>query len=289
MAQLRLQPPAPFNLRNPDDWPRWKSRFAQFREASSLDQEADTKQVSTFLYCIGDEAEEVLASTSITDDERKVYETVVSKFDTFFKVRRNVIFERARFNQRNQGAGESAEAYIMELYRLAENCSYGELKDEMIRDRLVVGIRDSALSQRLQLDAGLTLEKAKKNVRQREAVGEQQQVLRGQQTPIRASTSSTVNAVTPVGREPARDIRKVSIAPWRRKQNRAGAVEKSRTLERNVRQRIKRVTSAKRRVISGRCVVQRTSLTCRAPATTMTPFSIRSREIRAQRGKQKSE
>ena len=98
---------------------------------------------------------------------------------THFKVRRNVIFKRARFNQRNQGAGESAEAYIMELYRLAENCSYGELKDEMIRDRLVVGIRGSALSQRLQLDAGLTLEKAKKNVRQRGAVGEQQQVLRG--------------------------------------------------------------------------------------------------------------
>ena len=80
MAQLRLQPPEPFNFRNPDDWARWKRRFAQFREASSLDQEAETKQVNTFLYCIGDEAEEVLASTSITDDERKVYETVVSKF-----------------------------------------------------------------------------------------------------------------------------------------------------------------------------------------------------------------
>jgi hypothetical protein len=47
-------------------------------------------------------------------------------------------------------------------------------KDEMIRDRIVVGIRGTALSQKLQLDAALSLEKAKTMVRQREAVQDQQ-------------------------------------------------------------------------------------------------------------------
>ena len=37
----------------------------------------------------------------------------------------------------------------------------GGLKEEMIRDRIVVGIRDQALSERLQVDPALTLEKAK--------------------------------------------------------------------------------------------------------------------------------
>jgi len=59
-----------------------------------------------------------------------------------------------------------------------EHCEYGELKEEMIRDRLVVGIRDSNLSERLQIDDALTLEKAKKLVRQREAVKEQQSFLK---------------------------------------------------------------------------------------------------------------
>ena len=67
----------------------------------------------------------------------------------------------------------------MELYNLAEHCNYGTLTFEMIRDRLVVGIQDASLSQRLQLDPELTLEKVKKIVRQREAVQEQQQVLKG--------------------------------------------------------------------------------------------------------------
>ena len=49
----------------------------------------------------------------------------------------------------------------------------------MIHDRLVVGIQDASLSQRLQLGPDLTLEKAKKLVHQREAVQEQQQVLKG--------------------------------------------------------------------------------------------------------------
>ena len=92
-----------------------------------------------------------------------MYDTVITKLDGFFKVRKNVIFERARFNRRNQQQGESAEQYIIVLYELAEDCEYGALHSEMIRDRLVVGIRDITLSEQLQTNAELTLDKAKKN------------------------------------------------------------------------------------------------------------------------------
>ena len=65
----------------------------------------------------------------------------------------------------------------MVLYALAESCEYGEKTPEMIRDRLVVGIRDEAMSRKLQLDPDLTLETAKKKIRQEEVVREQQQSL----------------------------------------------------------------------------------------------------------------
>ena len=55
-------------------------------------------------------------------------------------------------SRRSQQSGESTEQYIMALYELVQHCDYGEMKDEMIRDRLVVGIRDSLLSEKLQLD-----------------------------------------------------------------------------------------------------------------------------------------
>ena len=59
------------------------------------------------------------------------------------------------------------EQFITSLYNLVETCDFGDLKNEMIRDRIVVGIRDQALSERLQTVADLTLEKAKTLVRQK--------------------------------------------------------------------------------------------------------------------------
>ena len=178
MASIRLPPPDRFNFCNPDEWPKWKRRFEQFRSAAGLVTEDEEREVSTLLYCL-EEADDVLTSTNISAADRKKYISVVAKFDSFFKVRRNVIFEQARFNKRNQLDGKSAEQYITQLYGLMEYCEFGELRDEMLRDWIVVGIRDTAFSERLQLDAYLTLEKVKKQVRQKEAVKEQHKQLQG--------------------------------------------------------------------------------------------------------------
>jgi hypothetical protein len=61
---------------------------------------------------MGEEAETVLASTNIKEDEKAAYTSVVGKFDCYFKVRKNVIFERARFNRRVQGKSEPVEQFI---------------------------------------------------------------------------------------------------------------------------------------------------------------------------------
>ena len=66
----------------------------------------------------------------------------------------------------------------MDLYRLAEHCSYGELHDELIRDRIVVGLRCAALSEKLRRDADLTLEKAVQMAREDETIKKDQALLR---------------------------------------------------------------------------------------------------------------
>ena len=74
----------------------------------------------------------------------------------------------------------------------------------MIRDWLVVGIRDSSLSERLQLDANLTLEKAKIAIRQKEAVHEQQRILKGdsKSNPITLDTVKAAHKVVPPAKIP---------------------------------------------------------------------------------------
>ncbi|UYV70106.1 hypothetical protein LAZ67_7001810 [Cordylochernes scorpioides] len=87
------------------------------------------------------------------------YELVVKKFEEHFIGKRNVIFERAQFNRRYQQDGEAVEEYIRVLHKMAENCNYGSLKEEMIRDRIVVGVKNLQLSEKLQLEPNLTLER----------------------------------------------------------------------------------------------------------------------------------
>ena len=180
--QVSLQPPQPFPFDTPDEWPKWRRRFEQFCVASGLSKEDEERQVSTLLYCLGEEADDVLTSTNISAESRKKYDDVLAKFYTHFKVRKNIIFERARFNRRVQEEEESVEQFITTLYSLAENYKYRGMKEELIRDRLVVGIKDVTLSERLQMDEALTLDKAKKLVCQREAVKEQQSLLKREET-----------------------------------------------------------------------------------------------------------
>ena len=49
----------------------------------------------------------------------------------------------------------------------------------MIRDRIIIGIKKVKLSERLQLDGNLTLNRAAQMVRETEQVKQQQKELRG--------------------------------------------------------------------------------------------------------------
>ena len=178
MATMNLQPLGPFCFKKTEEWPKWKRRFEQYRVASGLGDQSESRQVSTLLYCLGEDAEDILDTIRITAEDKKKYDKVVEAFDHYFQVRKNVIFERTCFNRRSQLPNESVEQFITEVHRMADSCEFGVMKDQLVRDRLVVGILDSALSERLQMEPDLTLDKAKKQIRQREAVKEQQATLK---------------------------------------------------------------------------------------------------------------
>ena len=156
----QVQPPEAFNFSRPEEWTKWSRRFERFRNASGLGDKSEEAQVNTLIYSMGDEADDILHSLNLTEDERKAYAVVKGKFDSHFIKRRNIIFERAKFNLRRQEEGEPVDTFITALYSLAEHCGFGALHDELIRDRIVVGIRDAGLSEKLQLDPDLTLDKA---------------------------------------------------------------------------------------------------------------------------------
>ena len=54
---------------------------------------------------------------------------------------------------------ETIDTYITKLRALAETCESGTLKDDLIRDRIVCGVRDKGIRRKLLQECGLTLSK----------------------------------------------------------------------------------------------------------------------------------
>ena len=72
---------------------------------------------------------------------------------------RNETFERYTIFKRNQEPGETTNAYITAVLKLADTCNFGTLKESHIRDRLVSGIHDDSVRHKLLGEKDLTLVK----------------------------------------------------------------------------------------------------------------------------------
>ena len=149
----------------------------------------DETKVDMLMYCMGSQVEDIILTFGLSTQELRVYKTVQEKFDKHFIVRRNVIFERARFNRLVQQDGETIKSFVTDLYALIENCEYGELSDDFLRDRIVVGIKDMKLSESLQMDDKLTLRSTLEKVRSKE-------LIQKQSTLLQDMTISRADAVT---------------------------------------------------------------------------------------------
>ena len=76
------------------------------------------------------------------------------------------------FNSRKQQEGESVEEFVRALNILVNHCNYADT-DEQVRGRLVIGLNDLQLKEKLQLQGDLTLEKAVTIARQQEQIKHQ--------------------------------------------------------------------------------------------------------------------
>lgn len=98
-ATFTIKPPEPFDFAKPHEWEKWIRRFERFRLASNLNSSSEANQVNTLVYCMGDDADDVLRGLDLTEEQRQQYGAVKKGFDKFFIPKKNVIYERAKFNK----------------------------------------------------------------------------------------------------------------------------------------------------------------------------------------------
>ncbi|UYV62489.1 hypothetical protein LAZ67_2000778 [Cordylochernes scorpioides] len=162
-----IQPPETFDFSTPNEWPKWRKRFERYLVVSGMKKKEEADKIDLFMYLMGDRADDIFRTFKFEKEEETTkIDSVLKAFDSHFCVRKNIIYERAKFNSRIQEDREPVDEFITSLYKLADSCEFEGLHEQLIRARIVVGVRDKALSERMQLDSELTLEKAVKMVNQ---------------------------------------------------------------------------------------------------------------------------
>ncbi|XP_075550349.1 uncharacterized protein LOC142583754 [Dermacentor variabilis] len=118
------------------------------------------------------------------------YDEIVRRLSNHFSPRPSVTVQRFKFGTRQQQPGESIADYIEELRRLSEHCDFGASLDDMLRDRLVCGVRSETLQRRLLAELELTFATAREKAIAMESAQRQTEQIRG------GATSSEVCSVS---------------------------------------------------------------------------------------------
>ena len=118
--------------------------------------------MATLLTVTGEEARVVYSTFNdwTEDGDDKKIQPVLRRLGDYCGPRKNIPFERYKFNCRVQEPGEIYDQYRTALRKLAEGCIFETITpDEILRDRLLFGVRDNKLRERLLRETKVTLEK----------------------------------------------------------------------------------------------------------------------------------
>ncbi|XP_031330691.1 uncharacterized protein LOC116161478 [Photinus pyralis] len=187
-----VPPPSEFTFQA-EDWSEWKTRILRFKRIALANYSSE-QQVDYLVGYVGGKAENILKSFHLSNEELKDFEIVFSKFDNYFVLKKNLVYERVRFLQRAQNNKESCDIFITDLTNLAQTCEWGTMEAEMIKLRIIAGLADNRLSVQLQAKPDDSLEEIIRKIRLAESLKKQQTVIRASGPNPETSTSEQIDA-----------------------------------------------------------------------------------------------
>lgn len=142
------------NLSDPNlstSWKTFKAQFEIFQIAKKFDEMSEGEKIANLLLLMGSDCVPVYGQFTFhatNDGQTKTLTNVIGMFDRHFEPVKNVIYERVKFNSMCQD-GKPLHQFITDLQQQARYCDYGDVKDDLIRDRIVVGVDDVKLREYL--------------------------------------------------------------------------------------------------------------------------------------------
>ena len=142
------------------EWRKFRSQYEIYETASDVDEKPTAKRAAILLNSIGPDAYEIFQTLDMAEADRKKIDKVLEALEKHFVGETNEIYERYTFNCREQEVSETFDNFLAELRRLVKSCNYEAQQDSILRDRIVIGIRDDAVRRKLLQTRKLTLKDA---------------------------------------------------------------------------------------------------------------------------------
>ena len=173
-SAIPLPPPLRMTGSLANNWKTFKAMWNNYETAANLNDKATEVRTATFLACIGMDGFQLCESLDFAEEgDRTKIDKVLERLDRHFVGEINETFERFKFNQRSQEPNESIEAYVSALRALVKPCNFATLEESLLRDRIVIGIRDDGARRKLLQTRNLDLKTALDICRASEASSKQ--------------------------------------------------------------------------------------------------------------------
>ena len=104
-------------------------------------------RVANFLNVIGKESQDMFKIFNLSETDHDDTSNVLQEFKTRCAPITNAIYERYVCNKQTQEQGELLNHYLTNIIKQADLCTYGILKDVLIRDRPVNNIKGDRIRE----------------------------------------------------------------------------------------------------------------------------------------------
>ncbi|UYV66789.1 K02A2.6-like [Cordylochernes scorpioides] len=155
-----LPPPSAFTIdqNDPNKWPKWRKKFENYIITSDLDSKTIQQQRAILLHIIGDSALGIYITFGFEENAQSpTIKDILDKYDQYFRPFKNTIYRRYIFFTCEQKLNQTFDDFVTEINSKAEDCEFENIKDSLIRDRIVLGCRDTTLREKYLQNPDLTL------------------------------------------------------------------------------------------------------------------------------------
>lgn len=142
-----------------ENWTEFTERLEQYFLANDIEDNGKKRAILLTVCGSGTYSlmKNLLAPAKPTD---KSFSELVTLVKNHHQPKASIIVSRFKFHTSTREPEQLISDYLAQLRKLAEPCEFGNSLEEMLRDRLVIGINNDRIQRRLLSESELNLQRA---------------------------------------------------------------------------------------------------------------------------------